>query len=117
MNFLDLINRFDPKTIAKEKAEIEQSKIDWRAENYDLGISLGYPKCCVEQFCEQSPLVLKKSKRTTSDVDRYNAGFIGDNYSGFIPCSHHANEIISGKIKLQDLVQNRDSKFPPFPEL
>lgn len=109
MSIFDLVNRFDKK-------KMDQAKAEWREENYDFGISLGYPECCVEQFCNEPPLFLKNTKRRIIDVDRYNSAFINGEYTGFIPCDKHATEIISGKLLLQDLVQNRDDKFRPFPD-
>lgn len=107
---IDLVNRFDPK-------KMEQAKAQWREENYAFGISLGYPKCCVEQFCNEPPLYLNNTKRRKIDFDRYHASLVNGEYSGFIPCDKHSQEILSGKTSLVELIKNRDDKFPHFPDI
>lgn len=107
---IDLVNRFDPK-------RMEQAKAEWREQNYDFGISLGYPQCCVEQFCNEPPLYLQNSKRKQIDIDRYNASFVNGEYTGFIPCGYHATKIRLGLETLVGLVKNRDPKFGDFPDI
>ena len=48
-------------------------------------------------------------------VDRYKSGCLDGVFTGFIPCSKHAQEVLSGKIKLNDLIQDRDEDLFPFP--
>ena len=87
----------------------------WTNENAPFGRELGYPECCIKEFCNQPPVVLKNSKPTPNDIRRYKAGCINGIFTGFIPCIHHANKIISGTITLEKLIQNRNPNFPPFP--
>lgn len=105
-----------PKGI-RDNAAIKKSIEEWTVENAPYGKKLGYPDCCIKEFCEQSPLVLKESKITQSDHDRFAAAKIDGEYSGFIPCIAHAKEILSGKITLASLIKDRSSEFPPFPNL
>lgn len=87
----------------------------WTKENTPLGRDLGYPECCIKEFCAQPPVVLKYSKATKADKKRYQAGKINGVFTGFIPCIKHAEEILARKIKLEDLIKNRNPEFPPFP--
>lgn len=88
---------------------------DWTEENAPFGKELGYPDCCIREFCQQPPVLLKHSKPSKDDQRRYKAGCINGEFTGFIPCAFHAKEITMGKITLQSLIQNRKSDFPPFP--
>ena len=98
---------------------LKKSRKKWRDENFDFGIELGYPKCCVEAFCYDSPDAIHifgnipeyKSKMEL----RYEASLIDGVYSGFIPCLEHSQKIIKGEIKLQDLIKNRFVLFNEFP--
>ena len=94
---------------------IEDHKRDWRETNTPLGRALGYPECCIKEFCAQPPIVLKNKKPTKDDRRRYKAGCIDGVFSGFIPCAFHARKITMGKITLQSLIFGRDPSFPPFP--
>ncbi len=96
-------------------SDIKQSQKDWKEENEPYGKKLGYPDCCINEFCVQSPLVLKLTNRTQSDIDRYQASLINGVYSGFIPCKKHAKQILAGKITLASLIKDRDVSLPPFP--
>ncbi len=87
----------------------------WKEENEPLGQKLGYPQCCIDAFCIQSPEYLKKNKTTALDHLRYQASFMYGRYTGFIPCGNHALQINAGIIKLSDLIKNRSSEFPDFP--
>lgn len=89
----------------------------WFAENAPFGKELGYPDCCIKEFCDQPPALLKHSKGPTKDDKRrYRAGCINGVFTGFIPCAYHAKEITTGKIKIESLIKNRNPKFPPFPK-
>lgn len=88
---------------------------NWTKENLPLGKDLGYPECCIKEFCEQPPIVLKYSKPSKTDKLRFKAGCIDGQFTGFIPCSDHAKKILHGEIKLIDLIKNRNANFLPFP--
>lgn len=92
----------------------EQQKA-WHEENAPFGRALGYPECCIKEFCDQPPALLKKSKPTKDDIRRYKAGCLDGQFTGFIPCAFHAREITMGKITLESLISNRSNEFPPFP--
>ena|ERR1043166_4899858 len=95
---------------------LQKLKDDWFAENAPLGKKLGYPECCIKEFCDQPPALLKSRKNPTKDDKRrYKAGCVDGQFTGFIPCARHAKEITMGKITLQSLIKNRDPEFPPFP--
>lgn len=93
----------------------EEEKLFWYMENAPVGKFLGYPECCIKEFCEQPPGVLNMSDTSQSDKDRYQASFYEGEYSGFIPCKKHAEEILQGKITLASLIQGRDKNIPEFP--
>jgi hypothetical protein len=88
---------------------------EWTRINAPLGIELGYPLCCVNEFCQQPPFVLNNQKPSKTDQKRYKAACINGQYSGFIPCAFHASQINAGKMNLSDLVKNRSDEFPEFP--
>lgn len=95
--------------------QIKKLQQDWYNENAPLGRELGYPECCIKAFCDQPPEVLNQCKLTDYDRRRYKAGCINGVFTGFIPCTHHANEILSGRITVYSLIKNRNPKFLPFP--
>lgn len=102
----------------KEKPKTMQEHKDaWFEENAPFGRELGYPECCIKEFCDQPPALLKKNlgKATKDDKRRYKAGCIDGVFTGFIPCKEHAKQIVMGKITLQSLIQNRNKDFNPFP--
>jgi hypothetical protein len=88
----------------------------WYKENAPLGKLLGYPECCINEFCEQSPEYLEsRDKPSNEDIIRYKAACIDDKFTGFIPCRVHAAKIYLKELKLTDLIKNRSTEFPPFP--
>lgn len=96
---------------------IEEEKRKWFEENQPLGKDLGYPDCCIKEFCDQPPVLLHSRKETTQDdLIRFEAACSFDGkFSGFIPCTHHAKEILAGKISLASLIKDRKPIFPRFP--
>lgn len=88
----------------------------WTETNKPFGLELGYPECCVHEFCQDAPEILKTRKPNKTDKRRYKAGCINGEFTGFIPCAEHAKLITMGKIKLESLVVNRNPEFPPFPD-
>lgn len=87
----------------------------WREENTPLGIDLGYPRCCISDFCSQPPELLNRVGATKPDIMRYEAGCIEGEFTGFIPCYKHAKQIEAGEIELISLIKGRSQFFPPFP--
>lgn len=67
------------------------------------GKALGYPTCCIEDFC------LMKGK-TDEQLE------VGAKYNyGFIPCQMHSQQIKQGIITMESLISDRDPRFKPFP--
>lgn len=97
--------------------DLYKFKKRWYDENYDFGRSLGYPECCVQEFCDQPPELMQATIPTKSDRLRFKAAHVNGEYTGFIPCKEHAKQVLSGEITLQSLIKNRDEKFPPFPNV
>lgn len=89
----------------------------WTEENAPFGRDLGYPDCCIKEFCNQPPVLLNNTNPTKDDKRRYKAGCINGQFTGFIPCAFHAKQITMGKISIFDLIKNRRADFPPFPNL
>jgi len=104
-----------PGPIQVEERTPEEEKLYWYIENAPLGKFLGYPECCIKEFCDQPPMFFNMNKLTMNDEDRYRASCVDGEYTGFIPCKKHAEEILQGKITLESLIQNRDKNIPPFP--
>ncbi len=98
-----------------EKVRIAQKQ--WFDINAPFGKRLGYPDCCIKEFCDQPPSVLEMRGTNNNDTIRYDMSFINGIYSGFIPCLNHAKQIKNGTITLKSLIQNRDDNFPEFPNL
>jgi len=92
-------------------------KKKWYKINAPFGKKLGYPDCCIKEFCDQPPQLLKLTSANETDRLRYQAGCINGQFTGFIPCSSHAKSIMDGKLTIESLIKNRDEKFPPFPNL
>ncbi len=93
-----------------------KSYVEWKDENYKHGIDLGYPKCCVNSFCLETPKLLNNQfyYRTQDDKLRYYAGCVNGQFTGFIPCKKCANKVNSGKILLVQLIKNRKPEFGEF---
>jgi hypothetical protein len=88
---------------------------NWYRINQPTGKALGYPDCCIKEFCDQPPELLKVLTPTDNDKRRFIAGCIDGVFTGFIPCNYHAKQIISGNITLNSLIKDRDILLPPFP--
>ena len=41
---------------------LEKHIKEWTEENTPLGKELGYPDCCIKEFCNQPPVLLRNSK-------------------------------------------------------
>lgn len=70
-----------------------------------MGIHLGYPVCCVREFCDH----IKH--------DRMPGRIAGDgpwSGTGFIPCAAHRAQILAG-VSVESLITNRRSRHP-FPQ-
>lgn len=105
-----------------DKEHLKKLQREWFKENAPLGRELGYPECCIKEFCDQPPALLKERERnhqqpSKDDMRRYKAGFINGEFTGFIPCCFHAKQITTGKISLSDLIVGRNEDFPPFPQM
>lgn len=94
---------------------IEKKIREWHEINVPVGRKFGYPECCIKEFCEQPPEMLKNRQPTMEDQVRLNAAYMDGNYTGFIPCYAHAKEIKYGKLTLDSLITNRDKDLFPFP--
>jgi len=89
----------------------------WYTENKWFGIALGYPECCVNEFCVLSPEVMARTRPTKDDQMKLTSGHIDNKFTGFIPCLNHAKQINNGEITLESLIKNRNPKYPSFPDL
>ena len=101
----------------------------------ELGRYFGYPECCIDYFNTRGKLI--KNKQTPSTRIALSKEFITVGSSpttdvagslqtcnditssvscnkGFIPCINCATQIVDGKIKLEDLITNRECEtaFP-----
>lgn len=93
---------------------IQETLDAWKEENEPFGKELGYPDCCIKEFCEQPP-ELMIGEPSKIDQLRYNAGCIKGKFTGFIPCKRHAARIYLRVLKLKSLIKNRSILFQPFP--
>lgn len=63
----------------------------------------GYPPCCIESFVQNFLQHCQTDKQVKAGK-----------YTGFIPCVKHAEEILEGKIKLEDLILSTRKHSKPF---
>lgn len=81
----------------------------------ELGVALGYPSCCVREFCDVTKRQSQGKSPKRSDKLRLRAAYVDDVFTGFVPCKSHAQQILKGKISLGDLINDRSSEFSAFP--
>ena len=74
-----------------------------REINETYGKFNGYPDCCINSFYITS---LKEYKRPTANQ------ITASNQTGFIPCQDCSLLVISGNIKLKELIKNRICEIP-----
>ena len=74
----------------------------WR--KYKTGDYFGYPRCCQDEFYA---ILYNLSKRTENQKK-------ASNNSGFIPCVKHAEEIVAGILRLEDLILPTRKHPKPF---
>lgn len=68
-----------------------------------MGEYLGYPKCCIDEFINDN-----KDGRFAAHYRKQNGELpIEIQGVGFIPCRKHTKMIVEGKIKIQNLINNR----------
>lgn len=69
------------------------------------GLYFGYPQCCIMSFCNNQ---IADRKRPTERQ------FRAANGTGFVPCKACTEKILSGKIRLEQLIKNRECsvEFP-----
>ncbi|MFX0011345.1 MAG: hypothetical protein ACFE9R_13600, partial [Candidatus Hermodarchaeota archaeon] len=91
--FLEFMQKFLPKV--QEAREVHSQLA------YSMGIYFGFPKCCIEEFCQDLLNNRDPLRRQVGTTD-------------FIPCRKHFVEIKLGNIRLGDLIQNRICPTP-FP--
>jgi len=100
-----------------ETDKMQGKKDEWYVENAPLGRALGYPECCIREFCAHPPEYLKNMMLTQKDINRYRASFKDGKYTGFIPCGSHAEQILAGEVTIDSLITNRSKEYPTFPNL
>ena len=70
---------------------------------YETGLYFGYPKCCIDEYAEDS---------INSDHGRigHRNSISGGNQKNFVPCTKHSIEIQAGLISLESLITHRICK-------
>lgn len=101
----------------RKPEDLKRLQEQWLKINEPIGKQLGYPDCCIKEFCDQPPELLKNGTPTKDDKRRFKAACINGEFTGFIPCKNHAKEIIAGTITLSDLIKDRDKDLPIFPHV
>lgn len=77
---------------------MNRSDMNWD----ELGVYFGYPQCCITSFSVTMGIVYNK------------LGKQAGNETGFVPCPICAKRVLSGAIKLENLITNRECNTP-FP--
>lgn len=93
----------------------QQLIYEWTLKNQPTGRMLGYPDCCIKEFCQLPPALMQNRSPTKMDELRLRMANIDNAFTGFIPCEKHAKLISEGLLQLEDLIQNRSPSFLPFP--
>ena len=76
--------------------------------SYSYGHFYGYPQCCIDAFQEK---LRKNHKFKDLPLTQRQA-----TAHGFVPCEYHAEQILSGKLQIQDLIlPTRQCKKPFLP--
>ena len=74
------------------------------SEFVELGLHLGYPKCCVDNFADEcsdlSRIINRPIRKLTG--------------TGFIPCQVCSDTYTDDEL-IETITQNRSSELPPFP--
>jgi len=80
----------------------------WQERNitFENGIYFGYPLCCINEFIDDL------SKGESPHRRNKLAGIKTD--GAFHPCRKHTQDILDGKIKIEDLIDSRVCPYP-FP--
>lgn len=99
------------------KKDIKRLQTKWFETNAPSGRLFGYPECCIRAFGNDPPEVMQRTMPTKEHLQRYAAACINGKFTGFIPCYEHAKQILSGKITLESLINNRLDSLPPFPNV
>lgn len=74
------------------------------------GKAFGYPKCCIEQFISDV-----EQLHTDGEDSRIPARkIIGALTEGFVPCTTHAMKLMTGEIRLEELIKKRDGRRGTF---
>lgn len=83
----------------------------------DSGKKYGYPECCIEEFCSQPPSYFNSSHPydELKNKTRWEAAQLNGKFSGFIPCYKHSQQILSGLITLESLVNKTSERTLDFP--
>lgn len=91
--------------------------LSWIESSIDSGIKYGYPECCIKEFVQYPPSVMKKMTPTEGVKLRLYMAHINGQYTGFIPCLKHAQMIRDGHLNLHGLINGSARQDPsPFPE-
>ena len=72
---------------------------------YETGLYYGYPKCCIDEYADDS---INSNHGRIGHRNQISGG----NKKQFVPCTKHSIEIQAGLIKLEDLITNRVCKQP-----
>jgi len=91
------------RNIQKEIVELIKIRKDY-SDVYYTGNFYGYPKCCINDFIHNHCNNKKPSKQQE----------LAGGYTGFVPCLKCTPKILSGKIELSNLINNRIFE-KPFP--
>lgn len=87
--------------LLSQDAELDVYRSKYRTAHYvERGKFYGYPTCCIIAFCATEVRTLEQCSAADGQ--------------GFVPCPKHADEVLSGKIQLTDLITKRKCKhaFP-----
>ena len=71
------------------------------------GTYYGYPDCCITNFMENFSIKCVTRSEEQKKVAK----------NGFIPCPSHANQIVKGKVKIEELILPTRKEIRPFSKI
>ncbi len=72
---------------------------------YQSGQFFGYPQCCIDEFVERVAKI--QLEGTSANTDLSKERLEASDFTGFIPCQKHAEQIVAKEITLESLISNR----------
>lgn len=77
------------------------------------GRFFGYPECCIDEF--EARIILAEVNGGKYEKSYAEISGCSSHGTGFIPCKNHTDQILSGELRVEDIIKNRICSTP-FPD-